>query len=176
MAPYSTKTRNELIPPYVEKMYEEIWPLNILDVGAGAGKRADLLKDYYETIDAVEIWSPYIKEFGLESKYDYVDNCNIMNVDNDYFDCYDLVILGDIFEHLSIEDATKLLTRLENKIVFIMIPFNCPQWECYGNIYETHLQDDLSLDIMKERYPQLKLQYSDVRFGFYTLNYIEWKI
>jgi hypothetical protein len=60
---------------------------------------------------------------------------------------------------------------LKNKTVFIMIPFNCPQWECYGNIYETHLQDDLTLDVMKERYPQLKLHYSDVRFGFYTLNY-----
>ena len=174
--PYSTKTWDSVIPPYVEKMFQEKWPLYILDVGAGAGKRAELLKDYYETIDAVEIREPYIKEFNLQEKYDSVELKNVMDMTEDEFNCYDLVILGDIFEHLSVEDATKILDTLKNKTVFIMIPFNCPQWECYGNVYETHLQDDLTLEVMKERYPQLKLQYSDVRFGFYTLNFLKWKI
>jgi hypothetical protein len=50
-----------------------------------------------------------------------------MDMAKEEFDCYDLVILGDIFEHLSIEDATKILDTLKNKTVFIMIPFNCPQ-------------------------------------------------
>ena len=71
--PYSTKTWDTVIPPYVEKLFQKQWPLYILDIGAGAGKRAELLKEYYDTIDAVEIREPYIKQFKLEEKYDSVE-------------------------------------------------------------------------------------------------------
>lgn len=83
---------------------------------------------------------------------------------------YDLVILWDIFEHLSVADAKELLERLEWFKVFIMVPFNTPQWECYGNMYEEHLQPDLSEDVMAERYPELEVWFISWRFWFYILN------
>ena len=41
------------------------------------------------------------------------------------------------------------------------------QGEVYGNIYEKHHQSDLTPDVMKKRYPELKFLIGDDEHGYY---------
>jgi hypothetical protein len=42
------------------------------------------------------------------------------------------------------------------------------QGEYEGNTHETHLQPDLTPDLMKERYPDLELIYGNGQYGYYV--------
>ncbi len=143
-------------------------PLNnkILDVGPGIGTYSNLLRDYGYKMDCVEIWEPYVHQFDLHSKYDNVFIGSI--VDFDISD-YDFIILGDVLEHLTKEDAIELINKIydSGKRCLVAIPYQMEQGEYYGNIYETHLQPDLTLDIMSERYPSLMMIYSNSRYGYF---------
>lgn len=152
----------------IRKFFEKSVPpsTQILDVGPGMGQYGHLLKDLGYTIDAVEIFEPYIERYNLKEKYNNIYIDNIMNFD---FSKYSILILGDILEHLSIEDAHKLLNKItKNKQKCIVcVPYELEQGEAYGNIYETHHQPDLTPNIMKERYPQLKFMIGDKDHGYY---------
>ena len=142
----------------------------ILDVGPGQGTYADLLEGLGYKMDAVEVYQPYIERFYLESKYDTVYNSNIMNFS--FWALYDFVILGDILEHLDKNSAQHLLHRIkENSLeCMVAVPYMMEQdGEEYGNIHETHLQPDLSIENMSERYPDLELIYGNSFYGYYKM-------
>jgi SAM-dependent methyltransferase len=128
----------------------------ILDIGCGHGFYIKLLKDYFQKFDAVEVWQPYIEEYKLTEMYDNVFNVNILDFE---FDHYDIIIMGDILEHLSREDAKNILNRLKDKCkeLIVVVPYYLPQDEVFGNKYEIHLQPDLDDEIMAEHYPMLEM-------------------
>jgi hypothetical protein len=66
-------------------------------------------------MDAVEIWEPYIKQYGLKNKYGWVYEENVLKMPLDVLGAYDFYILGDILEHLSVEDAQWLMNFLKIK-------------------------------------------------------------
>lgn len=141
----------------------------ILDIGAGCGTYSDLLRGYGYKMDAVEIWEPYIKQYDLKSKYDWVYNEDILKIPLDILEYYDFYVMGDILEHTSIEDAQWLLSflRLKGKKFIVAVPYEMEQGEYEGNKYETHLQPDLTPDLMKQRYPELELLYGNNYYGYY---------
>lgn len=143
---------------------------NILDVGPGVGTYSDLLKPYHYTLDGLEIYDGYVLAYELESKYNKVYVDSIVNFD---VSPYELVILGDVLEHLTIEDAHSVINKCKN--VLVAVPYNCPQskvdfWDKgfhLVNPYEEHLQDDLTPKIMLDRYPTLDLLWSNQLYGYY---------
>ena len=141
----------------------------VLDVGPGSGKYGRLLRFNFNQIDAVEIYEKYIEEFDLKVVYDniYVDNIVSFNITN-----YDYIILGDVVEHLSIEDAHNLLSKihLSDKKCLVAIPYTMEQGEVNGNVYETHLQPDLTHEIFLFRYPMMKNLIRNFDYGYY-INY-----
>jgi hypothetical protein len=128
----------------------------VLDVGCGHGFYYKLLNHHFEKIDAVEVWDPYIQEYDLRSMYDNVYNTNILDFEFDY---YDIIIMGDILEHIDLENAKNLLNKLINKCreIIVVVPYNLPQDEVFGNKYEIHLQPNLSDVVMETEYPMLEL-------------------
>lgn len=138
----------------------------ILDVGAGCGTYSDYLKDYFENIEAVEIFEPNIKNFNLVDKYKKVYNANIIDFEYNY---YDIIIFGDVIEHLTVEDAQKVLDYAYNRCqqIIMAVPYMSPQGIAEDNIYEIHKQDDLTVENIKERYPKLKLLYGNELYGYY---------
>ena len=111
----------------------------ILDVGAGAGKWGKILSGKVEQIDCVEIWKPYIEQYRLKKIYNRVYNMDIMDFSS--LSYYDVVILGDVLEHLHYKDAIKLVKRLKKSVeeTYLTIPVSlCIQGEYMGNPYETH--------------------------------------
>jgi cyclopropane fatty-acyl-phospholipid synthase-like methyltransferase len=119
-------------------------PNSILDIGAGAGKYGHIAKIYDPGIhvDAVEVWEPYVSQFELELLYTRVSTEDVRNMDDFK---YDLVIMGDVLEHMTKEDAQALVKRVSKqaKTIIISIPVtHCPQGHVHGNPYEEHVKDD----------------------------------
>ena len=155
----------------VRNWFLENVPLDasILDIGAGCGTYSDLLRGYGYKMDAIEIWEPYIEKYNLKDKYDNVWNWDVLNMPVSAYGDYDFFIMGDILEHLSAEEGQWLLSflRLKGKKFLVAVPYEMEQGEHEGNKYETHLQPDLTPDLMKQRYPELELLYGNNYYGYY---------
>jgi hypothetical protein len=138
----------------------------ILDVGPGCGTYGIMLNDTH-IIDAIEIYEPYIERFNLSNKYNNVYIGDICKFD---FREYDFVILGDVLEHIRLEDSIHLIDKINalGKKCLVAVPYLYEQGEWEGNIHETHHQPDLTPNKMKTRYPSLKLLIGDNNYGYYT--------
>lgn len=137
-----------------------------LDVGACDGKYADLLGDYL-VMDACEIFVPNIWNNRLDQKYRKVFNCDIVDLPYEH---YDLIIFGDVIEHMTVENAQKALAYAlpRCKDLIVGVPYLYAQGAIYGNKYEIHLQDDLTEAVFAERYPDLKMLYNTgKRYAYY---------
>ena len=121
-----------------------------LDVGACDGKWSDMLRDYL-IMDACEVWEPNIIEHNLKDKYRKVFHCSIQRMT---YEWYDLIIFGDVIEHMNIQIAQLTLQIAKRKCsdMIVAVPFLYPQGELYGNPYEKHIQDDLTDDVFRARY------------------------
>lgn len=141
------------------------WDATILDVGAGWGKYRDLLPDF-ENVDACEVWLRNIEKERLQERY---RNCYWVNVVDLVGGTpvaladYDLVVFGDVLEHLTADDAHRVLGDCWQAVV--IVPFLYPQGPEDGNPHERHLQDDLTMQVMEDRYPELRLEGVEVRDG-----------
>jgi 2-polyprenyl-3-methyl-5-hydroxy-6-metoxy-1,4-benzoquinol methylase/glycosyltransferase involved in cell wall biosynthesis len=154
------------IRDYVKRKYGT--GLKILDIGAGKGTYSDLLRDLCSRIDAVEVYEPYVKEFDLKSKYDnvYVQDVVGFSPREDY----DLVIMGDVLEHISVEDSKRVLDALytKSKNIIISVPFMMEQGDLNGNQYEAHKQSDLTNEVFLSRYSGFENLYINPRVGVYV--------
>lgn len=121
----------------------------ILDVGACDGNMRKRLQEYIN-MDAVEIWPPNAEH--IRPMYRDVFMTDMVGLK---LKKYDLIIMGDFIEHLSVEDAQKVLKYAKTRCadMIIAVPFMYAQGEIYGNPYETHLQPDLTADVFEARYP-----------------------
>jgi len=112
----------------------------VLDVGAGEGKWGKLLKGKVAKIHGVEVWEKYIIKYKLHNFYDELVNVNmkdfVFNIP------YNVAILGDVLEHLPIEEAMAFLAKLKVNVdtIFLTLPITiCIQnGESIGNPFETH--------------------------------------
>ena len=136
-----------------------------LDVGACDGKWRDLLMNYL-TMDACEIYQPNIEVNHLRVKYRNVFAKDIMDLE---YKWYDLIIFGDVLEHMSVYKAQRVLeyARSRCRDMVIGVPYMYPQAAIYGNPYEIHLQDDLTEERFRERYPGHELIWTNGRYGYW---------
>ena len=139
----------------------------VLDVGAGEGTYYKYLGDYFENMEAVEVFKPNIDKYGLRNMYKAVWNCDIKDFEYSF---YDIIIFGDVIEHLDVNDAQKVLKYAYDrcKEMIIAIPYELEQGICENNEYEIHKQPDLTVKIMKERYPYLRCLYRNDEYGYYV--------
>jgi predicted TPR repeat methyltransferase len=143
--------------------------ISILDIGAGCGTYGTLLKGFFEYIDGVEVYEPYIKEFELDKIYNNIFCRDALDVN---VHAYDYIIMGDVIEHMTIFEAKKLMTRIHalDKKMMVAIPYMMPQGAVGGNDYEIHRQDDLTHKIFLERYPMMHNLFKNEHYGVY-INY-----
>lgn len=126
-----------------------------LDVGACDGKWHRLLGDYLQ-MDACEIFTGNILEHRLADMYNNVYACDIYDLS---YDWYDIIIFGDVIEHMTVERAQAVLAYARTRCcdLIIGVPFLYHQWPLYGNEHERHIQDDLTPELFNERYPGYEL-------------------
>lgn len=131
--------------PWTQEKIVEINPKTVLDVGAGEGVYLNLIRESLGSnvlVNAVEVWQPYIDQFNLIHRYDRVFKSDVREMKD--FE-YDLVILGDILEHMSEDEAVMLWHKisLQAKYAIISIPIiHYHQDALNGNPYEIHVEED----------------------------------
>ena len=137
-----------------------------LDVGACDGKWFTLLSDCM-IMDAVEVWGPYISKHNLRAKYRAVFNCSIQELK---FNHYDLIIFGDVLEHMSVADARRVIEYAWPRCndMLIAVPFHYKQGAKKGNPYERHVQDDLTFNIFMERFPGFQPPYLSDKYAYFV--------
>lgn len=120
----------------------------VLDVGACDGNWLWRLPEY-ENMDAIDVYPPNMQRLiGYRQKF-----CE--DIRNFTYDWYDLIIFGDVIEHLPVEGAQAVLEYAKPRCrdLIIAVPFLYEQGAIYGNPYEVHIQDDLTPENFEERYP-----------------------
>lgn len=133
----------------------------ILDVGACDGKWKRLLPEY--TMDAVEIFESYAR------KLTGYRNVFITDIGAVEYEWYDLIIFGDVIEHMTAEDAQKVLEYARARCwdMIIAVPYLYKQGEVDGNPWQAHIQDDLTPEIFEERYPGYEPLWKNDRYCYY---------
>lgn len=131
--------------------------VRVLDVGAGAGNWLDWLakNNFKGSVDALEVWEPYIRKFKLQKRYDKVIQVDARDWDDWN---YDVVILGDIVEHMTKGDAVALVEKIgeQARYVLIALPIiHYHQGALDGNPYEVHVKEDWSHEEMLETFPNI---------------------
>lgn len=139
----------------------------ILDVGAGQGKYRVLLPEY-EYVYAVEVFEPYVEANRLRDLYHKVFIQDIRGFVDEHgyaFLTGMVVVMGDVMEHLTRDDAQLVLDELRNYVseIIVVVPYEYPQGEEDGNVHQAHLQDDLTVESMAKTYPELTLVDVEVR-------------
>ena len=163
--PYSYELYKQEVKDWICSNFDE--NARILDVGAGSGTYWNLLNDKFKHIDCVEVFVPYIEQFELGKKY---ENVFISDIIDFKYDNYDLIIFGDIIEHLDVSEAQRVLDYAYGrcKDFIVAVPYLYEQGECYNNEHEVHKQPDLTPELVAERYPYLQLLYGDDVYGYYV--------
>jgi cyclopropane fatty-acyl-phospholipid synthase-like methyltransferase len=142
---------------YVIECLRKFDPHRVLDVGAGAGKYGHLVRSIYMDchIAAVEVWKPYIDKFKLKALY---DDIYIVDARKHNSFSYDVVIFGDVIEHMTKEEALAIWEKVkkESRYAIISIPVcHCPQGHVHGNPFEEHVKDDWSHEEVMESFSHI---------------------
>lgn len=161
--------------PSVVNLIRTNFPSNstrILDVGVGSGTYRNLLPEY--TMDGIEVYSKYIQDFNLESRYRKIFNVDVVDFEFNANE-YELVIMGDVLEHLSVVDALNVLKSIKDSgmSLLIQVPYMYEQGIYDGNDHEIHLPSDLTHDVFLDRYSEFGfelLNRDDVCGAYYTFN------
>lgn len=132
----------------------EISPRSVLDVGCGFGLWGFLCREYLDVwngrilpdqwevkIDGIELFEPYIQAHQ-RAIYSEIRICDIRDAVESLPE-YDLIIAGDVIEHLEKSDAEFVLDNLYEKarkalLVNIPLQGNWEHPEAYGNPGELH--------------------------------------
>jgi hypothetical protein len=151
--PVSTPWGKDWAVDRIRELNEYSSIFNVVDVGAGVGTYGKLLRPLFEgwvDFEAVEVWEPYVEEYKLEEIYNSVRVADVLKERNVCPIGTDLLIFGDVIEHLPKADAKRILrNRIDNvprsmqQLTLVAIPIvYVPQGAVYGNPYEAHLPEN----------------------------------
>lgn len=134
--PYSSTEGKDWMRDQIDRLA----PVAVLDVGAGAGTYFDLAAQPWQFWLAVEIWRPYLERFDLASRYDGVIFGDVRTI---AWPDIDLVIFGDVLEHLSRADALMVWNDAckHSRRILLSIPVGAyEQGPEEGNPFEAHVE------------------------------------
>lgn len=127
-------------------------PKTVTDVGPGEGAYAKLFRPHEPEEDgvwwtAIEIHKPYVAKYKLKSTKTrrMYDELHVEDVRDsaDHLFHRDLVIAGDVLEHMERDDAVALLQRIEQAgawHILVSLPIvDSQQGEVDGNPHEAHV-------------------------------------
>lgn len=151
----------------------------ILDLGVGCGTYSDRYSrtllprgKFYWT--GVEVWQPYVEKFGLQGKYDWIALTDAITFLRNSTDNHDVCFIGDMLEHVSVEDAKILMDLVLSRCnaVILSIPLgHYPQDEYEGNPYEKHVKDDWSHEEVMSFWGDDVVEYGiESEIGVYVLS------
>jgi 2-polyprenyl-3-methyl-5-hydroxy-6-metoxy-1,4-benzoquinol methylase len=119
---------------------------SVLDIGPGWGTYSSLYRNSQQLWHAVEINAPYVERFQLFNLYDeiFIEDIRTFIL----FRHYDVIICGDVLEHMANDEAVEVLDKLFNYAdhIIVSIPLdaetNAPPGTGdvdWNNPYELHV-------------------------------------
>jgi hypothetical protein len=165
--PHSATTFDHILQDHIVKLN----PNTILDVGAGSGKNGKLIRatGYSNTLECLEPTEKYVSEFKLSEIYNTVHPYNIQDfVNKQYKFQYDVVVFGDVLEHLFRSQVVDYLDYFlyKSKWIIVLWPNNMPQDDHGNNPYEIH-KSNFTLNDLTEKFD---VQYYVKNFAYYNWN------
>jgi len=144
-------------------------PLSILDIGPGVGTYAKLLAGpQVKHLTGIEIWEPYVTTYRLHQYYDSIIVADAREVD---WPEADVVIMGDVAEHMDVPDAQILWKKAEQaarRAVYLSIPIvHYPQGHIEGNPHEHHVVDDWNHEKVLAAFPGIGEYWRGSEVGVY---------
>lgn len=143
---------------HISTVADEIYkhqPKSVLDIGMGFGRWGMIAREVLDVIkgrifpeswqtkiDAIEIFEKYITDLQrtLYNNIFITDVRNFVNNENFF---YDMIIAGDVIEHLEKSEALDIIAKLRTrcKVLIIGIPLGdrYKQGTVCGNTHEAHL-------------------------------------
>jgi predicted TPR repeat methyltransferase len=129
---------------WAREVYLKIRPGHVIDIGPGAGAYAKLMRPHHRARwIGIEAWGPYIADYNLDQLYDVVHVADARLVDWTWFaGRADLVIIGDVLEHMTAVHAAVLLERLKRVATNLLVSIpvlHLDQGAVFGNPFERHV-------------------------------------
>jgi SAM-dependent methyltransferase len=109
-----------VVAPLVLNHLWTLKPKSILDIGPGHGKYAVLCREYIDWemwMVGVEAIEEYVTQFRLNDLYDELHLGDVMLVPDEVLNSCDAVLMADVIEHLTKQDAMSLLERIDAPVV-----------------------------------------------------------
>ncbi|MFD6240635.1 class I SAM-dependent methyltransferase [Streptomyces diastaticus] len=158
---------------WARSVIERLRPGTVVDIGPGEGTYAHLARDV--TPDCrwigVEAWAPYAQDFGLHDIYDWLIISDVRHVDPYTIERDpDLVIIGDVLEHMTQLEARGVLARLRDWAhhVLVSVPLaHHDQDAVGGNWFEIHREHWSSARMRRELGPGLIEAHEGDVLGYY---------
>jgi len=142
--PFSSSSGKAYITNVIQNLPDSIKRKPVLDIGAGSGTYSNLFKGMLTgPWTGVEAYQPYVEEFDLKSKYEFLQVADIREIE--LFRNFGVIFLGDILEHMTAEQAYSVLEKAKEvaDIVIVSIPIGYYPQDAYGgNTYEIHIVDN----------------------------------
>ena len=171
--PFSSREGKDLSIRLLQRLNPYFKFRQILDVGPGAGNYSRLLRPVLPEAawTGLEIWEPYVERFCLADYYDRIVLADVRNWDPD---CdYDLVLMGDVLEHMQKSEAQECVQRFldHTQLLLISIPIvPMPQEAFDGNPYEVHVKVDWSDEEVLKSFPNISMAFAGEEIGVYLLS------
>lgn len=146
----------------------------IMDVGPGEGFYAKTCRSplHNQHWVGVEVWAPYIRKYALPALYDRMIVSDIRYLDWSAVAPLDLVICGDMLEHMTRAEAVKVVDRAlaTARVVLISMPVeHFPQGELEDNPFEVHVEEDWSDADAKAAFPNWCIAIRESYIGVYLV-------
>lgn len=144
-------------------------PVEVLDIGPGVGTYAKLLAGpRVARLTCIEIFEPYVRTYRLHQYYDEVIVGDARTTD---FPPADVVILGDVAEHMTEPEALALWAKAADAArvaVYLSIPIiPYPQGHIEGNGHEAHVVDDWNHDRVLAAFTGIGAWWTGTEVGVY---------
>lgn len=156
---------------------QAIKPKVVVDIGIGEGTYAKLARDFENNDEiwlGIEIFYPYVLQFDLEKFYHKIIISDVRYVDLSLVhEKPDLVIIGDVLEHMKKDEAKDVLVRLVEwaKNVIISVPLvHFEQGEHFGNPFETHIDHWGNIEMKEFLGNKLKDNKEGDVLGYYLIS------
>lgn len=162
--PFSSESGKTAIKWVVSKLPKKD---RMLDIGAGCGTYAKMFPAKHWT--GVEVWEPYVEKYGLKNLYNDLIVKDATELE--FNEHYDVAFAGDVLEHMSSEEAIKLIKKLKAcaDTVIISIPIgHYPQGPYEDNPYEIHIVDNWTDEAVKEAFGVPTFSRIDSEIGVYV--------
>ena len=129
-----------------------ISPLRVFDVGVGMGKIGNIVKEISLNcfVEGCEIHEDYLETYKeRHSVYSLIHPKSIISIIKTLDSKYDLVVFGDVIEHLFFSQVYDVLDffQYRSRFIIIITPLSSCQSAWEGHIHERHVSDVKLTDI-----------------------------